>query len=142
MKTKICFKCRKRKSINFFYRHSEMLDGHLGKCKTCAKKDAKTPEYLRRARARDKARYQNPIRHAQVLAYNRKAAKLYPGKKRARQAVHNAVRDGRLFRRPCIVCKNKKSEAHHLDYRKPLLIKWLCLEHHRKEHKKMELSIK
>ncbi len=41
MKIKICFKCKLEKEIKHFYKHPEMGDGHLNKCKECTKKDVK-----------------------------------------------------------------------------------------------------
>lgn len=32
---KKCFKCGKEKELESFYKHPKMMDGHLGKCKSC-----------------------------------------------------------------------------------------------------------
>lgn len=91
---KTCFKCNVAKPLGEFYRHPEMADGHLGKCRECTKNDTRMH----------------------------------------RTAVRNAVRDGRLIRKPCEVC-GAAAETHHPDYSKPLEVMWLCLAHYRKWHK-------
>ena len=39
-KTKTCFKCHRTLPLDMFYKHPRMRDGHLNKCKDCAKKDS------------------------------------------------------------------------------------------------------
>lgn len=37
---KECFKCHRLLSIDMFYEHPKMRDGHLNKCKDCTKRDS------------------------------------------------------------------------------------------------------
>lgn len=55
-------------------------------------------------------------------------------RRNARNLVNRMLRQGLLERLPCEVCKNKKVEAHHDDYSKPLEIRWLCKMHHYEHH--------
>lgn len=55
-------------------------------------------------------------------------------KHRAHRAVADALKSGALKKLPCEVCGNRHSLAHHDNYDKPLLVKWLCDRHHRARH--------
>lgn len=139
MRKKECFKCSKEKSITQFYRHPKMGDGRLGKCKECTKKDvaenyrANKPHYIEY----EKRRFQKYARKIAAKSYQIKRRKEKPGRYKAQTTVSNAIRDGRLLRKPCEVCKNVKSQAHHDDYRKPLVVRWLCRKHHLEHHGKI-----
>ena len=54
----------------------------------------------------------------------------------ARWKTHRAINAGRLIRQPCVRCGEKRAQAHHHDYDKPLSIVWLCAACHRLEHAK------
>ncbi len=135
---KECFKCHKIKDINQFYIHKEMADGHLGKCKSCAKKDVKDryndPEARKRINEYERRRFQIPERKKKTLEYQKTRRAKYKGKNLARSKVRTAVRNGTLIKHPCEICGNVNSQAHHDDYRKPLVVRWLCFKHHREHH--------
>ena len=61
----------------------------------------------------------------------------FPDKAKARDVTFYALKSGKIKKFPCEVCGNKKSEAHHDDYSKPLKVKWLCPIHHADLHKKL-----
>lgn len=138
---KECFKCHKTLPLSQFYRHRMMADGHLNKCKECAKVDVRTN---RRAkidyyRQYDIQRFRDdPERRAAQYQAASELRDKYPERMRARTAVGNAVRDGRLERKPCEVCGAIRVEAHHEDYGKPLEVRWLCRKHHNEAHHPME----
>ena len=62
-------------------------------------------------------------------------------KKNANMTIERLVNKGLLLKKPCEVCGNPKSEAHHyLGYDKIhwLDIKWLCHKHHYQDHSQMK----
>lgn len=138
MEVQMCFKCDEKKPLSEFYKHPMMANGHLGKCKNCTRKDvAENYRTHREYYARyEQERFQRPERHQYVLAQQRHRKYRCPEKWLANQQVSNAIRDGRLIRKPCVICGNPKSQAHHPDYSKPLDVVWLCRKHHLATHGK------
>lgn len=57
-----------------------------------------------------------------------------PEKARAHWIVADAIRRGKLQKKPCCLCGTPKAIAHHHDYSKPLHAHWLCQPCHRKLH--------
>lgn len=133
---KVCFKCKNNKPLSDFYRHSQMSDGYLGKCKECTKIDnfqnrRKREEYYidfdrKRANLPHRLEYRNNY----IAEYRKKNPLVY----KAHIITNNAVRDGKLTKKPCRFCGGNKVEAHHSDYNKPLFVDWLCAKHHRRLH--------
>lgn len=135
--TKQCFKCRAVLPLDEFYRHPRMADGHLNKCKLCARLDvmANRVRKLQYYREYDRTRSARSGSSGDKLS-NRRYHRHYPHKRAAHQATSVAIRDGRLIRQPCEVCGHEPAEAHHDDYSKPLDVRWLCTKHHAEHHKR------
>lgn len=141
--SKTCFKCNKTKAISEFYKHSEMADGFLNKCKECTKSDVKVCyQSNRTARSLyEQKRNSEPGRRAAKRACERNYRLNNPEKTKARQRLNNAVRDGKICRWPCEVCGHHKTQAHHHDYSLPLDVRWLCFKCHREiEHGQVVVS--
>lgn len=147
---KRCFKCLCVKPLDDFYRHGAMADGRLGKCKECTKADVKAhrAQNLDRFKTYDRLRAALPHRVAARKAYEQSsvgapkavAAKRHwaernEEKRRASNAVNNALRRGKLARLPCEVCGHHQAEGHHPHYGLPLVVVWLCDTHHKEVHR-------
>jgi hypothetical protein len=140
--SKKCFKCNSVKLLSDFYKHSEMKDGYLNKCKECTKTDANKHrlDNLEKVRAYDRKRSKTTERIALGVEINR----IWRAEDKRRQLAHGkvlrAIKKGLLVRQPCIRCGNVKSEGHHEDYDKPLEVMWLCTPCHKQRHKELKME--
>lgn len=155
---KKCFKCSVIKPITEFYKHKEMADGHLNKCKQCTKDDSNKhrSDNIESVREYDRKRGQSPKRkqrnkdyqnnmkennHEEWTKMRRDACKKSREKNRekfiANSRLRYAVKTNKIKKLPCSICGDIKSEAHHPDYQKPLEVIWLCDFHHKEEHKRL-----
>lgn len=147
---KQCFKCSHIYSLDNFYKHSRMADGHLNKCIPCTKKDTKdyqykNHEYIKIYR-REYARLPHNVLKRKIYTKtlrwkeaHKKSHKKWLDKNIIKRAAHiiisNAIKSGKLIKQPCEICGTmKKLNAHHDDYTKPLKVRWLCIKHHHEWH--------
>lgn len=131
---KHCRWCSQDKPLREFYRHPEMADGHLNKCKECVRRYAVERRLTSdRPREIDRRRFYEGGKRE----YNRQRSKAHPQPTfthRARSAVAYAIKTGRLCRPDvCEWCSEMTfCEAAHRDYSKPLDVTWLCRRCHRR----------
>lgn len=161
---KQCCQCGEIKDITEFYKSKKYKDGFLCSCKNCNKIKAKewrdnNLEYAkehRRKRYREnseqeirdskewqgknkdkvkeskkKWKLKNKDKHQEHAKRHRDK---HPEKVSARKKAWAAIKSGKLKKLPCSSCGEKKTEAHHDDYLKPLDVRWLCVRCHSTLH--------
>lgn len=149
---KRCFKCGLVKESAEFYRHSEMADGLLGKCKGCTKKDVAErvaakrldPVWLTKERARCREKTQKARVAGTFIQSSPEVRKRWAQrnrhKRRAEQLASNAQKKG-LLKKPetCQRChlKTEALSKHHPDYSLPTTVQWLCSACHGFVHRKV-----
>ena len=148
MDQKECFKCKMILPLTEFYPHKQMGDGHLNKCKSCAKKDShsrflkklKDPEWLLKERERQRKKESRRRSEGFCKKYLKRPEYLKryrlnnPLKYKAHVSVRRALVKGDLIRGNCVICNNELTQAHHEDYNKPLEVIWYCAKHHSERH--------
>ncbi len=147
---KACFKCGEVKPLTDYYKHKNMADGHLNKCKYCTKNDANKyrNDNLDKVREYDRNRPNKYERSKNLQEYHRtekgkevrrKAMQNYRKDKVKKQAhcdLNNAIKYGRIVKPS--KCSNCGIECiphgHHDDYSKTLDVRWLCVKCHTDFH--------
>jgi hypothetical protein len=132
---KECFKCGEVKPLAAFYKHSQMKDGHLNKCKECTKADvhANRSDNIDYYREYDRKRGSRQSKE-DIRSYRKRN----PVKWAAHIMVNNKVANGTLVKPDnCVECGSSefRLHGHHDDYAKPLEVRWLCPLCHHKWHK-------
>lgn len=141
MDSKECFKCGEILPLDCFYRHKQMADGHLNKCKSCNKKDS-IKDYNKkvldlewklkeRERSREKMRKARKIGKYNVTSPELKKVYTENYNKKFPEKAASRIFSQRLKPKPCLICGSEENiEGHHEDYSKPKEITWLCRKHH------------
>lgn len=145
---KRCFKCQCEKPTEEFYKHSRMSDGRLNKCKECTRADVAKHrlDNLERIQAYDKSR--GSSRNRRVLVPHEKREQIrregrtswetsHPQRAKAQKILSSAVANKKVVPWPvCAMAEcNRKPQAHHPDYSRPLDVVWLCPSHHTQAHR-------
>lgn len=140
---KTCFKCGETKPLSEFYKHAQMKDGYLNKCKCCAKIDGlanlklrmEDPEFVLSERKRARAKSKLRRSEGKAKPYNYVANGRWRQRNPEKYRAHNMAQ--RIPMQPCEVCGTTENvERHHDDYSKPMEVRFLCIKHHNKHHVK------
>jgi hypothetical protein len=132
---KVCFKCNIIKPLDNYYKHKAMADGHLNKCKVCAKLDVKKradilyacPKELEKERIRSREKYHR-------LNYKEKCKKWKKNKPWTKSQTYKNL--SRKYKTP------KGYELHHWNYNMLDEVIIMNRREHRKLHQLIELDLK
>ena len=102
-RSKECFKCKTVKPLDEFYKHKQMADGHLNKCKCCAKKDVSLHREINIEKIREYDRVRGKLPHRIELKnkINKRWRKAHPDRSNAQQKLRKAVKSGKVKKHPC-----------------------------------------
>ena len=148
---KTCISCGESKPFTEFYRHPQMADGYLGRCKVCHRAAVKTNRLAKADKYREYDRNRADLEHrvkarkmyaktdagreAKRRAHQSSNGR-YPERRAARVALGNAVRDGRVIPpEACWYCgSTDEVHGHHADYSNQLGVSWMCRPCHERLH--------
>lgn len=136
IETKVCFKCKRELPLSEFYKHPRMGDGHLNKCKECAKKDVRekyiensaNEAYMDKERARGREKYSRlGYRNRSCTGARISKRMLYTSCCNVRRDMHVDVKPG--------------YELHHWNYRNNHEVIMLNRSLHSRLHTKINLDV-
>ena len=139
---KVCFKCGIEKPLTDYYKHPQMGDGHLGKCKICTKNDTQKridllltdEEWVKLEKKRHREKYyrlgykeKHKATPEKILIRMRERRKMYPEKYKANNLAQHIIKI------------DKSNHLHHWSYN--IEHAKDCIELPMKEHYKLHRFI-
>lgn len=105
MEKKTCFKCNQEKPLSEYYKHPQMADGHLNKCKDCTKKDvsgvyksnSQSIDFIEKERKRGRGKYKRLYKGKSKAKPGaaKKWIDRYPEKRKAHNAANRLREQGK-----------------------------------------------
>jgi hypothetical protein len=136
---RICTKCNILKPFSEF-NWDKRYNIPFSRCKTCFNERCKKYRHSKMG----KQTYEKWVNSTKGKSVRHNAhfkwKNANPDQHKAVYYVKNAIRDGRLLRKPCEICGDVKSEGHHTSYKREnwLKVVWLCKKHHISVHFKVK----
>ena len=129
---KKCSTCKALKSPSQFHVCRKNKDGKQSKCKVCRKEASLKYSRTESGRASQEKRKNHP----QYKEYQKNYTKSDDSKynEKFRQRARRAIKKGLIIKTDCESCGNPNTEAHHDDYNKPLVVRFLCCSCHTTWH--------
>lgn len=130
---KRCPKCKRALKLSDFHSSNGRRDGKDGMCADCRNRASRARFALNpdERRAYSRARYHTYGQDRGGVSAESRLAHA------AHESLHRAVKQGRLIRsKDCKSCgaNRRRIEGHHDDYKKPLVVVWLCGTCHKRMH--------
>lgn len=129
---KTCTTCKVAKSFSDFSKCKTNRYGLSAYCKVCKKANQQKNYKLKKVEYDERVRLWRSQHPEAQKRWSQVQWARFREKILARGAVYRAVKNGLLEKELCRC--GKVGQAHHLDYKKPLDVIWLCVRHHKEIH--------